>query len=82
MKRKTFEMVGIRFRCYSESNVEDLGWSSNDMLSFAFSETKINEDEELVFSCQRKSVRFNEEVQQKLYRSVHFAISNVSNISY
>ena len=82
LKRKTFEVVGNRFRCYSESNVEDLGWSSNDKLSFALSETKITEDEELVFSDQRKSVSFNEEVQQQFYRSVNFAISNVSNISY
>jgi len=68
LKRKTFEVVGNRFRCYSESNVEDLGWSSNDKLSFALSETKITEDEELVFSDQRKSVSFNEEVQQQFYR--------------
>ena len=73
LKRKTFEMVGNRFRCYSESNVEDLGWSSNDKLSFALSEAKISEDEELVFSSsQRKSVSFNEQVQQQFYRSVDF----------
>ena len=70
LKRRTFEMVGNRFRCYSESNVEDLGWSSNDKLSFALSETKISEEEELVFSGPRKSVSFNEQVQQQFYRSV------------
>ena len=69
LKRKTFEMVGNRFRCYSESNMEDLGWSSNDKLSFALSEAKITEDEELSLSAgSRKSVSFNEKVQQQFYR--------------
>ena len=68
LKRKTL-MVGNRFRCYSESNMEDLGWSSNDKLSFALSEAKITEDEELSLSAgSRKSVSFNEKVQQQFYR--------------
>eukprot|EP00092_Neocalanus_flemingeri_P027723 GFUD01030094.1.p1 GENE.GFUD01030094.1~~GFUD01030094.1.p1 ORF type:complete len:817 (+),score=214.70 GFUD01030094.1:323-2773(+) len=79
LKRKTFEMVGNRFRCYSESNVEDLGWASNDKLSFALSETKITEDEELVFSSsQRKSVSFNEQVQQQFYRTNSTILANTA----
>jgi len=79
LKRKTFEMVGNRFRCYSESNVEDLGWSSNDKLSFALSEAKISEDEELVFSSsQRKSVSFNEQVQQQFYRTNSTILANTA----
>jgi len=79
LKRKTFEMVGNRFRCYSESNVEDLGWASNDKLSFALSEAKITEDEELVFSSsQRKSVSFNEQVQQQFYRTNSTILANTA----
>jgi len=78
LKRKTFEVVGNRFRCYSESNVEDLGWASNDKLSFALSEAKITEDEELVFSGQRKSVSFNEQVQQQFYRTNSTILANTA----
>jgi len=78
LKRRTFEMVGNRFRCYSESNVEDLGWASNDKLSFALSETKISEDEELVFSGPRKSVSFNEQVQQQFYRTNSTILANTA----
>jgi len=78
LKRKNFEMVGNRFRCYSESNVEDLGWASNDKLSFALSETKISEDEELVFSSQRKSVSFNDQVQQQFYRINSTILANTA----
>merc|ERR1719357_2081696 len=78
LKRKTFEMVGNRFRCYSESNVEDLGWASNDKLSFALAEAKISEDEELVFSGPRKSVSFNEQVQQQFYRINSTILANTA----
>ena len=74
LKKKTFSVHGKggRFRCYSESNMEDVGvsmTSSNDKLSFALSEATISEDDVYNFaSSQKKSVSFNEKVQQQYYR--------------
>merc|ERR1712029_1008840 len=74
LKKKTFSVHGKggRFRCYSESNMEDVGLgmtSSNDKLSFALSEATISEDDVYNFaSSQKKSVSFNEKVQQQYYR--------------
>jgi len=50
--------------------MEDLGLnSSNDKLSFALSEATISEDNTYNFVlCQKKSVSFNEKVQQQYYR--------------
>merc|ERR1712227_963235 len=69
-KRISVHGTGGRFRCYSESNMEDLGLnSSNDKLSFALSEATISEDDTYNFAnSQKKSVSFNEKVQQQYYR--------------
>ena len=63
-------MVGGRFRCYSESNMDDIGLNnSNDSkLSLAMSEAKISEEDAYSFSSSKKSVSFNEKVQQQYYR--------------
>ena len=62
-------MVGGRFRCYSESNMDDIGINnSNDKLSLALSEAKISEEDVCSFSSSKKSVSFNEKVQQQYYR--------------
>jgi len=66
-RRKEVILTGTRFRCYSESNVDDLGWAnSSDQLSSALSQTTIEEGEE--YSITKKSVRFSEKVHQQLYR--------------
>ena len=69
LKKQAMEQAG-RFRCYSESNMEDVGLAaSSDKLSFALSEATIAEDDSYNFaSGQKKSVSFNEKVQQQFYR--------------
>jgi len=84
LKKKTFSVHGKggRFRCYSESNMEDVGvsmTSSNDKLSFALSEATISEDDVYNFaSSQKKSVSFNEKVQQQYYRINSAIIANTA----
>ena len=69
LKKRNYSMVGGRFRCYSESNMDDIGFTnSDDKLSFALSEAKISEDDVCSFSSGKKSVSFNENVQQQYYR--------------
>ena len=70
LKKRSFAMVGGRFRCYSESNMDDIGLNnSNDSkLSLAMSEAKISEEDVCSFSSSKKSVSFNEKVQQQYYR--------------
>ena len=72
LKKQAFSLHGAggRFRCYSESNMEDIGLAaSEEKLSFALSEATIAEDEAYSFSnSQKKSVSFNEKVQQQYYR--------------
>ena len=69
LKKRSFSMVGGRFRCYSESNMDDIGINnSNDKLSLALSEAKISEEDVCSFSSSKKSVSFNEKVQQQYYR--------------
>ena len=74
LKKRAFSLHGAggRFRCYSESNMEDIGFTASDeKLSFALSEATIAEDEAYSFSnSQKKSVSFNEKVQQQYYRCV------------
>ena len=74
LKKQAFSLHGAggRFRCYSESNMEDIGLAaSEEKLSFALSEATIAEDEAYSFSSsQKKSVSFNEKVQQQYYRCV------------
>merc|ERR1719322_939864 len=54
-KRISVHGTGGRFRCYSESNMEDLGLnSSNDKLSFALSEATISEDDTYNFANSKK----------------------------
>ena len=66
-KRMSVHGTGGRFRCYSESNMHDLG--SSDKLSFALSEATIAENETDNFSgSNKKSVSFSEKVQQQYYR--------------
>ena len=70
-KRMSVHGSGGRFRCYSESNMDDIGLTgSSDKLSFALSEATISEnDADYSFSCShKKSVSFNEKVQQQYYR--------------
>jgi dynein assembly factor 2 len=70
LKRKVSGLVGSsRFRCYSESNLDEVGWSSGGHATSALSKTTIAEDEVAEFNgSMKKSVRFNEKVQQQLYR--------------
>ena len=72
LKKQAFSLHGAggRFRCYSESNMEDIGLAaSEEKLSFALYEATIAEDEAYSFSnSQKKSVSFNEKVQQQYYR--------------
>ena len=69
LKKQAFSLHGAggRFRCYSESNMEDIGLAaSEEKLSFALYEATIAEDEAYSFSnSQKKSVSFNEKVQQQ-----------------
>ena len=78
LKKQAFSLHGAggRFRCYSESNMEDIGLSQ-EKFSFALSEATIAEDEAYSFSnSQKKSVSFNEKVQQQYYRCVQFLSCN------
>jgi len=56
-------LVGSRFRCYSESNVSEMG--SSGQLSLGISEPSISEEGETVI---KKSVRFKEKAEKRLYR--------------
>merc|ERR1712241_310118 len=79
LKKRNFSMVGGRFRCYSESNMDDVGLnSSDDKLSFALSEAKITEDDVCSFSSSKKSVSFNENVQQQYYRINSSIVANTA----
>ena len=82
LKKQAFSLHGAggRFRCYSESNMEDIGLAaSQEKLSFALSEATIAEDEAYSFSnSQKKSVSFNEKVQQQYYRCVQFLSCNAT----
>merc|ERR1712073_226464 len=66
--------------CYSESNMEDVGLAaSSDKLSFALSEATIAEDDSYNFaSGQKKSVSFNEKVQQQYYRINSAIVANTA----
>ena len=68
LKRKVSGLVGSsRFRCYSESNLDEVSWCASGGLS----QTTISEEEVTDFNgSMKKSVRFNEKVEQQLYRSV------------
>ena len=74
LKKRTFSVHGKggRFRCYSESNMEDVGVSMSgpsEKLSLTLSEATISENETYNFATsQKKSVSFNEKVQQQYYR--------------
>ena len=71
LKRKISGLVGTsRFRCYSESNLDDVGWSTAEgKATSALSQTAIAEDKVMDFNASlKKSVRFNEKVEQQLYR--------------
>merc|ERR1712058_181344 len=53
--------------------------SSNDKLSFALSEATISEDDVYDFSSsQKKSVSFNEKVQQQYYRINSSIVANTA----
>ena len=67
LKRKISGLVGSsRFRCYSESHLDEVGWPA---ASPSLSTTTISEDQVAEFSGSgKKSVRFNEKVQQQMYR--------------
>jgi len=74
LKRKTSAGVeegsSNRFRCYSESNVVDLVPTWNSTSSIA-------EDDDCELSAsQKKSVRFNEQVQQQFFRINSAIIAN------
>jgi len=75
LKRKTTE--DGRARCYSESNMDEMSaWSG---CTTSLSETAIMEGEEGIFSSsQKKSVRFNEQVQQQLYRINSAILANTA----
>ena len=68
LKRKISGLVGTsRFRCYSESHLDEVGFASAP--SPSLSTTTISEDQVAEFSGSgKKSVRFNEKVQQQMYR--------------
>merc|ERR1719189_65990 len=66
LKRKVSGLVGSsRFRCYSESHLDEVSWSASGGLS----QPTISEEEVADFNgSTKKSVRFNEKVEQQLYR--------------
>merc|ERR1712038_268828 len=68
LKRKISGLVGTsRFRCYSESHLDEVGFATAS--STSLSTTTISEDQVAEFSGSgKKSVRFNEKVQQQMYR--------------
>merc|ERR1712223_1936224 len=68
LKRKISGLVGTsRFRCYSESHLDEVGFATGP--SASLSTTTISEDLVAEFSRSgKKSVRFNEKVQQQMYR--------------
>merc|ERR1712079_96432 len=68
LKRKISGLVGSsRFRCYSESHLDEVGFATAP--SPSLSTTTISEDQVAEFSGSgKKSVRFNEKVQQQMYR--------------
>merc|ERR1712013_752308 len=68
LKRKISGLVGTsRFRCYSESHLDEVGFAPSS--STSLSTTTISEDQVAEFSGSgKKSVRFNEKVQQQMYR--------------
>jgi len=68
LKRKISGLVGTsRFRCYSESHLDEVGFATSS--SPSLSTTTISEDQVAEFSGSgKKSVRFNEKVQQQMYR--------------
>merc|ERR1719150_3003135 len=68
LKRKISGLVGTsRFRCYSESHLDEVGFATSS--STSLSTTTISEDQVAEFSGSgKKSVRFNEKVQQQMYR--------------
>merc|ERR1712241_565192 len=79
LKKRTFSMVGGRFRCYSESNMDDIGFNnSSDKLSLALSEATISEEEMYSASSRKKSVSFNEKVQQQYYRINSAIVANTA----
>merc|ERR1719168_351295 len=79
LKKRSFSMVGGRFRCYSESNMDDIGFSqSSDKLSLALSEATISEEEMYSVSATKKSVSFNEKVQQQYYRINSAIVANTA----
>merc|ERR1712107_46773 len=68
LKRKISGLVGTsRFRSYSESHLDEVGFATSS--STSLSTTTISEDQVAEFSGSgKKSVRFNEKVQQQMYR--------------
>merc|ERR1719150_2346085 len=68
LKRKISGLVGTsRFRCYSESHLDEVGFATSS--SASLSTTTISADQVAEFSGSgKKSVRFNEKVQQQMYR--------------
>ena len=70
LKRKISGLVGSsRFRCYSESHLDEVGWQATTAPSPSLSTTTISEDQVAEFNGGgKKSVRFNEKVQQQMYR--------------
>jgi len=77
LKRKSSGDSSIgRLRCFSESNMDDLGtcWSSATSLS----ENIILEGEEADFASQKKSVRFDEQIKQHLYRIGSSILANTA----
>ena len=71
LKRKISGLVGSsRFRCYSESHLDEVGWQQSATApSPSLSTTTISEDQVAEFNGSgKKSVRFNEKVQQQMYR--------------
>merc|ERR550532_1855363 len=70
LKRKISGLVGSsRFRCYSESHLDEVGWQAATGPSPSLSTTTISEDQVAEFNGSgKKSVRFNEKVQQQMYR--------------
>merc|ERR1719234_1844881 len=70
LKRKISGLVGSsRFRCYSESHLDEVGWKDATASQPSLSTTTISEDQVAEFNGSgKKSVRFNEKVQQQMYR--------------
>ena len=78
LKRKNEPVVvGGRFRCYSESNVDDFGWSSGTSLGSGLSTTTIAEEGGEEGGSVKKTVRFSEKVHQQLYRFDKFLAQNL-----